>query len=270
MKIAAIGDPHGNLEKIRSIRLEKVDLALLTGDLGQTDNLRKLAYEFLNIKRPGPKQRSSYADGFKKAFLQSCQTALSVAGYIAGFCPVYAVRGNADISNYDTRKFARTFGIDLPYLYQDLLKINGLRLIDNRLAVYRGLSIGGVKYFTDISWAREFELDGIPKIRERAMRDTRDANRVLDRFGKLDILVTHVPPYGVLDRVESKTIPPSWVGRHAGSRAILEYIHRQQPGYVFCGHIHESEGFEKVGRSQVYNLGVGGYRIIELEPAGTI
>ena len=264
MKIAAIGDPHGNLEKIQGIRLEKVDLALLTGDLGKTDNLRKLAYEFLNIKRPSPEQRSSFAGGFKKAFIQSHETALKMAGYIAGFCPVYIVRGNADISNYDTRKFARTFGIELPYLYQDLLKINGLRLIDNRLAIFHGIRIGGIKYFTDISWAREFELDSLPKIRERALRDTQDTNRVLDRFGKLDILVTHVPPYGVLDRVESKTIPPSWIGRHAGSRAILEYIQKQQPDYVFCGHIHEAEGYERVGRSQVYNLGCGGYKVIEM------
>ena len=264
MKIAAIGDPHGNLEKIQSIKLKKVDLALLTGDLGQTDNLRKQAYEFLSIKRPGPEQRSSYAAGFKKAFLQSHETAIKLAGYIAGFCPVFVVRGNADMSNYDTRKFAHTFGIELPYLYQDLLKIRGLRLIDNRLAVFRGLRIGGVKYFTDISWTREFELDSLPKIRERALRDTRNAGRALDRFGKLDILVTHVPPYGVLDRVESKTIPPSWVGRHAGSGTILEYIQRQQPAYVFCGHIHEAEGYEKVGASRVYNLGAGGNKIIDL------
>jgi Icc-related predicted phosphoesterase len=264
MKIAAIGDPHGNLEKIQSIRLEKVDLALLTGDLGQTDNLRKLAYQFLNIKRPGLQERSSYAEGFKKAFLQSHETALRLASYIAGYCPVYIVRGNADISNYDTRKFAHTFGIELPYLYQDLIKINGLRLIDNRLAVFRGVRIGGIKYFTDISWAREFELDGLPKIRERALRDTQNTSRVLGGFGKLDILVTHVPPYGVLDRVDSKTIPPSWVGRHAGSRAILEYTQRQQPDYVLCGHIHEAEGYERVGKSQVYNLGCGGYKIIEI------
>jgi len=264
MKIAAIGDPHGNLEKIQNIRLETVDLALLTGDLGRTDNLRKQAYEFLNIKRPGPQQKSSYAAGFKAAFLKSHETALRLAGYIAAFCPVYVVRGNADISNYDTRKFAHTFGIELPYLYQNLLKINRLRLIDNRVAVFRGIRIGGIKYFTDISWAREFELDGIPRIRDRALKDTQDAERVLGRFGKLDVLVTHVPPYGILDRVESNNTPPSWIGRHAGSKAILEYIRRQQPDYVLCGHIHEAEGYEKIGRSQVYNLGSGSFKIIEM------
>jgi len=264
MKIAAIGDPHGNLEKIRSIPLEKMDLALLTGDLGQTDNLRKQAYEFISIKRPGPAEIAAYAEGFRKAFIESHGTALKLAGCIAEFCPVYVVRGNADISNYDTRKFASMFGIELPYLYQDLLKIKDLRLIDNRLAVFRGVRIGGLKFFTDICWAQEFELDSLPKIRERALRDTQNASRVLDRFGKLDILLTHVPPYGVLDQVNSKVIPPSWVGRHAGSKIVLEYIRSTKPGYVICGHIHEAEGSERVGGSQVYNLGAGSFKIIEL------
>lgn len=264
MKIAAIGDPHGNLEKIRSIPLEKMDLALLTGDLGQTDNLRKQAYEFINIKRPGPEQIAAYADGFREAFIQSHRTALKLAGYIAEFCPVYVVRGNADLSNYDTRKFAHTFRTELPYLYQDLLKIKNLRLIDNRLAVFHGVRIGGLKFFTDISWAQEFELDGIPRIKNRALEDTQNAGRVLKRFGKLDILLTHVPPYGVLDQVNSKVIPPSWVGRHAGSKIVLEYIRSMQPDYVICGHIHEAEGCQSVGVAQVYNLGSGGHKIIEL------
>jgi Icc-related predicted phosphoesterase len=264
MKIAAIGDPHGNLEKIRSIPLEKMDLALLTGDLGQTDNLRKQAYEFISIKRPGPAEIAAYAEGFKKAFIESHGTALKLAGYIAEFCPVYVVRGNADLSNYDTRKFAHTFRTELPYLYQDLLKIRNLRLIDNRLAVFRGVRIGGLKFFTDISWAQEFELSSLPRIINRALKDTQNAGRVLKRFGKLDILLTHVPPYGVLDQVNSRVIPPSWVGRHAGSKVVLEYIRSMQPDYVICGHIHEAEGYEKVGRSQVYNLGNGGYKVIEI------
>jgi Icc-related predicted phosphoesterase len=264
MKIAAIGDPHGNLEKIRSIPLEKIDLALLTGDLGKTDNLRKQAYEFISIKRPGPEQIAACADGFREAFIQSHRTALKLVSYIAGFCPVFIVRGNADLSNYDIRKFAHTFRTELPYLYQGLLEIKDVRLIDNRPAVFQGVRIGGLKFFSDISWAQEFELDGIRKIREKAVKETQRAGRALDRFGKLDILLTHVPPYGVLDQVDSKVIPPSWVGRHAGSRIVLDYVMDMQPDYVICGHIHEAEGYRRLGASQVYNLGAGGYKIIEM------
>jgi Icc-related predicted phosphoesterase len=264
MKIAAIGDPHGNLEKIITIPLEGVDIVLLTGDLGKTDILRKQALQYLSIPNPGPLEKQSHAEGFRQAFLTAHDTALKLAGYLAGCCPVFIVRGNADLSNYDIRKFSRTFGIELPFLYRNLSKIRGVRLIDNRVAGFQGLRIGGIKYFTDICWAEEFELAGIEKIRRRALRDTEKISRALGRFGRLDILLTHVPPYGVLDRVDSASIPPAWVGRHAGSRTVLEYIQKQQPRYVFCGHIHEGEGFEKLGRAEVYNLGMGGYKIIEL------
>ena len=264
MKIAAIGDPHGNLEKIITIPLEGVDIVLLTGDLGKTDILRKQALQYLSIPNPGPLEKQSHAEGFRQAFLTAHDTALKLAGYLAGCCPVFIVRGNADLSNYDIRKFARTFGIELPFLYQELMAIRGVRLIDNCLEEFKGLRMGGLKYFTDICWAEEFELASIEKVRRRALQDTGKIGRVLGRFGRLDILLTHVPPYGVLDRVDSASIPPSWIGRHAGSKSVLEYIRRQQPRYVFCGHIHESEGFEKLGRTEVYNLGMGGYKIIEL------
>ena len=264
MKIAAIGDPHGNLEKITKIPLEGVDLVLLTGDLGQTDVLRKQAMQYLSIPNPGPKERLSYAEGFRQAFLTAHETALKLAGYLAGFCPVFIVRGNADLSNYDIRKFSRTFGAELPFLYQQLSAIRGVRLIDNSVAGFGGLRIGGIKYFTDICWAEEFELAGLEKIKKRALQDTEKISTVLGRFGRLDILLTHIPPYGVLDRVDSATIPPAWIGRHAGSKTVLEYIRKQQPRYVFCGHIHESEGFERLGQTEVYNLGMGGCKIIEL------
>ncbi len=264
MKIAAIGDPHGNLEKIRKIPLDHADLILLTGDLGQTDILRKQALQYLSIPNPGPQEKKSHAEGFRQAFLQAHETALKLAAYLAGCCPVFIVRGNADLSNRDTRKFSRTFGIELPFLYKDLRAIRGVRLIDNQVANFNCLRIGGIKYFTDICWAEEFELIGIEKIRMRALQDTEKIRKVLERFGRVDILLTHIPPYGVLDRVESASIPPAWIGRHAGSKTVLEYIQKLQPCYVFCGHIHESVGFEKLGWTEVYNLGAGGYKIIEL------
>ena len=104
----------------------------------------------------------------------------------------------------------------------------------------------------------------IEKIRKRTLQDTEKIIEVLGRFGGVDILLTHVPPYGVLDRVDSASIPPAWIGRHAGSKSVLEYIRLKQPHYVFCGHIHESAGFEKLGQTEVYNLGAGGCKIIEL------
>ena len=69
----------------------------------------------------------------------------------------------------------------------------------------------------------------------------------------------------IFDKVSPKYNPPKdWIGKHAGSKVILDYIKKYQPKYVFCGHIHEGEGKAKIGKTEVYNLGVAGHKIINL------
>lgn len=45
MKILAIGDPHGDLAKIKQIPTKGIDLILLTGDLGSANLMRKMFFE---------------------------------------------------------------------------------------------------------------------------------------------------------------------------------------------------------------------------------
>ena len=259
MRVLAIGDPHGDIDKINGIPLDGADLVLMTGDLGRADILRKIAYDYLGAAKKRSMKGTPQAEEFRRAFLNSYSTAVELVQHAAGHSRVFTVTGNADITNYDTRKFAATFGIELPFLYDALAGIKNVRILDNRLALHQGLRIGGIRYFTDMSWAEEFELAGVPKIRDHALRDTARVRSILERFGRVDILISHVPPYGVLDRVESRFIPPAWTGRHAGSKVLLEYIQRYQPRYVFCGHIHEAEGSAMVGATQVVNLGKCGH-----------
>jgi Icc-related predicted phosphoesterase len=264
MKLAVIGDPHGDLEKMQHIPLDGVDLVLMTGDLGRADVLRKIAFKYIGDSRRRFMHGSPESEAFRQAFLESYTTALKLVRHVAQHCHVFTVTGNADLTNYDIRKFSSQFGVELPLLYDDLKQIKNVSIIDNRLALVHGLRIGGIKFFTDISWAEEFELASIPKIRERALRETTKVENILARFGRVDVLVTHVPPYGVLDTVNSNIARPEWTGRHAGSKAILQYIKRYQPGYVFCGHIHEAEGTEKLGQTSIYNLGKAGHWIFSI------
>lgn len=71
--------------------------------------------------------------------------------------------------------------------------------------------------------------------------------RLLQKFeyGETNILISHSPPYGVLDKTHS--------GVNAGSRALREEIERFDA--VFCGHIHEARGVETVGNAVVVNPG---------------
>jgi Icc-related predicted phosphoesterase len=67
------------------------------------------------------------------------------------------------------------------------------------------------------------------------------------------IAVCHAPPYGtMLDRIANL--------RHAGSKAVREFLRREQPRYFFCGHIHEAAGAQdKLGTTSAMNVGKKGY-----------
>jgi len=50
----------------------------------------------------------------------------------------------------------------------------------------------------------------------------------------VDILITHGPPYGILDKVRD--------GKHVGDQALLHHIKRIKPLLHVFGHIHEGHG----------------------------
>ena len=68
-------------------------------------------------------------------------------------------------------------------------------------------------------------------------------------------LVVHFPP---LDTKLDEYAP----GKHAGSPALREWVQREQPVRLFCGHIHETAGLsDRLGSTQCINVGKQGYTI---------
>ena len=69
------------------------------------------------------------------------------------------------------------------------------------------------------------------------------------------LLVSHTPPVQTnTDRLAN--------GNHVGSRAVRAFIEEKQPLLCLTGHIHESRGQDKIGRTLVLNPGMlkdGGY-----------
>lgn len=60
----------------------------------------------------------------------------------------------------------------------------------------------------------------------------------------LDVFVTHVPPYGILDA-------------ELGSPVILNFVLKAKPKYHLFGHIHATEGQEfLLGETRCVNVGV--------------
>ena len=267
MKAAIIGDLHGALAKIKKIPLKDVDLIQLTGDLGKADLARSMAFENIERRREGLPEIEHSAKLKKEAYMESYTSSVDAVNYLRKFAPVQLVFGNVESSNAETRKQAREIGAKLPFLYDKLQGMKGVRVLNNSLANVGGVRVGGLEYFSDVSWVREFKPKPYSERLRRAGVETRKARRVLKWFGKnLDILLCHQPPYGILDKVNFKGAPKGWNGKHAGSKAILDYIKRFGPRYVVCGHIHEAEGKKKVGDTEVINVGaVGSHYILDIK-----
>ena len=100
---------------------------------------------------------------------------------------------------------------------------------------------------------------------KRAHQETIRAKKYLKNFKDIDILLCHQPPYKILDKTGGMA-PKHWHGKHAGSKVILDYINKKHPNLVLCGHMHESAGKDKIGKTEVINLGsAGGYAVFDFK-----
>lgn len=266
MKILAVGDPHGNLQKIKKIPIKDIDLILLTGDIGKADLARKRFFENVKRKKEGLPELKKDAKFIKEVYNEIHYSTINVLKHLSKFSSTYSILGDVGenmIKDSEIKKDEKKYGIKFPYLGREIKKLKEFHLIRNRLRNINGIRIGFLEYFIDTCWVKEFNEKDRKKIKN-AKKETEKAKRILNKFGHLDILICHQPPHGYLDKVNFPGIPIGWKGKHAGSKIILNYIKKYQPKYVFCGHIHEGEGKTKIGKTEIYNLGVAGHKVINL------
>lgn len=87
--------------------------------------------------------------------------------------------------------------------------------------------------------------------------DEGDAETLLARMGRVDVLLSHTPPAGTHLSITRS-------GVDAGSKAIREYILSFKPKLVLCGHVHERAGEEdRLGDTRIINPGPWG-KYVEL------
>lgn len=64
------------------------------------------------------------------------------------------------------------------------------------------------------------------------------------------LIISHAPPVGVLDAAGHDDAGNE---RHIGSPGLRDYIERNQPKLVVCGHVHGAVGAERLGQTLVVN-----------------
>ena len=136
--------------------------------------------------------------------------------------PVLAVRGNSDLPVVDRllRAFPRTGSLDLKETV-----LNGVRFTGVSGAI-------PVPFRTRLRWIERPVLE-----------------QMLGLVQGHSILVAHPPPWGTLDEVLGKF--------HAGCRGLEEIVRKRQPCMLLCGHIHESPGTARLGKTLVINCNMG-------------
>jgi putative phosphoesterase len=156
--------------------------------------------------------------------------------------PVLAVAGNMDSPSFDA-PFVR-LGVN----------INAKGFVLEDVGFF---GIAGSP-FTPMHTPYEISEEEIQRRAEAGWRDVQST--------RWKVFVPHPPPRDTkLDKI--------FLGKHVGSTAVREFVYRNQPDVLICGHIHESRGLDTLGKTKMVNCGSAGrgsYAVIEIQDEITI
>ena len=168
--------------------------------------------------------------------------------------PIYGVLGNSDTV---PTQIAPKLGLE-PVDFS-----KNIDMLHNKITEVKGYSIigyhGRVRYLDE----NIIEAPELMFVEETAAEDLA---RLFDQTDpKKTIFVTHVPPYGILDRVKEDWIPyaVTTYGEKAkngniGSNAFRDIALKYRPLLYTFGHVHETPGVEKIGETTFINGGALG------------
>ena len=98
MKILAIGDPHGDLKKIKKIPIKDIDLILVTGDIGKADLARKQSFENSKRIKKGSQKKEWSKKEDKKAYMEIYNSTIEILKYLSRIAQIYTILGNVGTS----------------------------------------------------------------------------------------------------------------------------------------------------------------------------
>ena len=120
--------------------------------------------------------------------------------------------------------------------------VEGARCIHGKNVAYGDLRFLGVGGSPPTPFSTPFEMT-----EEKIMNTLNKAADNLS-FDRWSVLVSHAPPFNTkLDKV--------FLGHHVGSRSVRRFIEERKPSVVFCGHIHEAKGEDRINGTILVNPG---------------
>jgi len=161
-----------------------------------------------------------------------------------------------DFCNFGTFNEARKFAIwlnELPHKYKIIIAGNHDIIIEKDSEV-SGLIFGGIAEYlqdsgTEIKGIKFYGCPYQPEFNNWAFNLPRKSKRLKNKWDKIcddvDILITHTPPFGILDK--------NYKSEHCGCELLRERIEEIQPKIHIFGHVHENYGMTKYNNSTYIN-----------------
>jgi len=221
MRIFIATDLHG--EEVACF--SGASASFIVGDFSNGEKLRELVFDNGKI------------EDAKTEILKSSQKFLESLP-----CGSIIVPGNVEKLCLDEiSKIARTLGHH--FLENNVLNLENLKVV-------------GLKFFMEEEWAKNTYPNDKDKIK-RAKNEEGEVRDFLEANPDADIVLSHLPPYKILDEdLDPPKIIQKNYSKNCGSKVLLEYIKKNQPKLVVCGHIH-IPGEVIIGRTRVINPGKG-------------
>jgi len=247
MRILAIGDFHGKFFLTREfLKKNKIDFIVSPGDLPDAVRLRNVIYK--NWKELNFKKMKFYEIlGLKKTRKLVLEDDISQHKIFKKLdslnIPVFLIVGNGDYGN--AIEYTEYAPLKLSYKIESECKnSDNIHCMSLKIKKIREVSIIGIDSSVFFMFKR-----GIRNAKKKLIELFRSAKQPV-------IFLAHEPPYGTkLDVTRYKRSPR--YGQHAGDKLVREIIERFQPALCICGHVHENQGKEKIGKTLVVNSGFG-------------
>lgn len=267
-KIFAAGCLHGELkaEVVDFIKSEKPDLVLISGDFSggdYSDKLRKYEKKLVDDFGPIPDfwplrvQIESDKNFLKWSRISAKNTEKIFHTLKKLDVPIFYIHGNWDSVALDFGKSSLKKMESSGDFFIDRASDENVKFIHNRLVKAHGINIIGYGGYRGTS-TKEYLYKDLPPPRMDAKHIMHirehmemDLNKLFLRAkdGKT-ILLTHDPPYKVLDYLASAK-------KNYGEKVTRELIEKHSPILCVCSHFHEHQGVEKIKNTTVVNTGYG-------------
>ncbi len=277
MKLLAIGDFHGkcplNLRKI--CKDNKIELILCTGDYASF-HARKIFFKYcygtnLDLEEVISKKK---VNEYERKDMQDAERLLKKLNNLK--VPVISTTGNVDRTKYPSvgafKRDAKMKDIFHPvakkykhikFIEEKMISINEFNIIGYPQSSYPGF----LSFSTLIR--KPYKINKALDRRKDRKKRAKIFNKLFKEAKHPVIFLVHNPPYNTkLDIITDEEAHEKARGEHYGELLTKQLIKKYKPILCICGHMHECQGIDKIGKTPIVNTGCaadGQYAIIDIK-----